>query len=240
MKKIDKTFFCKLQTIVYERRDDYVLKCIYSGYKFETMGSEAKTNDRADNHPKNDFLRNEMSCVYETNFNGFNVLFAAEIDSFDKSWTAEKITKPKRARELGALEMKTSSVVATDNMYLTLRKKMVRWWAQIRLIDCDEVICGYRTREFKLHHIDHLSVKDLNHNRQQMTAHCKDSWLFLNDTLQLLREQVQNEDAFYEISYEPYSRRFKTKMVPKCDDINRYKRLICTEYEMFVNSFAKN
>jgi hypothetical protein len=207
---------------------------MYSGYRFEEIGSQPAFPELRSNEPAQ-YTRKEMCCVYQSDFGGFNVLFAAEVDSFEKPWSPDQLQQGQSARSLRAIEMKTSTAILSDNMIHNLNKKMVRWWAQSRLISCSEVICGFRSRDFKLHHIEHYSIEELGRNKDRLMNNCMSSWQFLTFTLQELNSKVKSEEEFYELSYEPDVKQYFTKSYSHKFD--QFSKVIPKDFELFIKSF---
>ena len=143
-----------------ESFEPYVLKCIYGGYQFEecvSVGLEAASEDEI----RTTLERKEFCCVYRTRMGPHSIVYAAEIDCFEQKLDMAVFQQRTPARQVNAIEIKTSAEIHNDIHLNRFKKKIVRWWAQAQLVDCSYVVCGFRNKNMVVNKVVAYTMDDL-------------------------------------------------------------------------------
>lgn len=204
------------------KKSDYVKRCEFSGYKFETIATLPKPwadCSRSTIEKRNKKLVNNYEqyiSVVRTGIGKVKLLLAGEVDGlWDYIPTDNKDILPHY------VELKTSKVVDTPGQVVNFEKKLFKTWAQSFLLGIRKVVYGFRDDNLILRNVEiyqteeiPLLIKEnpLTENNKQNKVNCMSALKWYGAVVEWITNEVpRDSNAAYRLSYDPGSRTFSLR-----------------------------
>lgn len=196
---------------------EYVKKCEYSGYKFETVATIPqpwkdvlrKYIDSRHKKPVNNY--EQFLLVIKTGIGPVKLVLAGEIDC---CW--DYIPEKTAFSLLHYVELKTSKVIESNSQILNFEKKLFKAWCQCFLMGVGKVVYGFRDDQFILRNVEiyqteeiPLLIKDnpLNNLKQNQASkiNCTSAMKWYGAVVEWLNDVIDKTDELvsYNLKYDP-------------------------------------
>lgn len=164
------------------------------GYKFEQyMTDGGDLNEAVDENV-------EYCCVLRSRLGNQSLVYGAEVDGADP-----ELYQTPHSDLSAFVELKTSKELVLDRDYNTLHRfKLIKWWAQSKLVGIPRVVAGFRDQDGVVNSLKTFSVEEI-------PSIGKDYWQpnimfnFLDQFLNFVKQQVRIDDprVVYQFQREP-------------------------------------
>lgn len=191
-------------------KSDYIKRCQYSGYKFETVATLPK--------PWTDCTRKEIEgrtkklvnnyeqyiSVVKTGIGSSKMLLAGEVDCIYDYLPEGNVVGH-------FVELKTSVAIENPRQMASFEKKLFRTWAQSFLMGVRKVVYGFRDQQLILRLVEGYETDEIpvllknNKNLNLMTA-----LKWYGAAVEWIRNEVPLDDELkaWRLSYDPGTRLF--------------------------------
>ncbi|KAI5957939.1 RAI1 [Candida theae] len=141
---------------------EYIKKCEYSGYKFETIATipqpwkdvSRKYIDSRHKKPVNNY--EQFLSVIKTGIGPVKLVLAGEVDccwDYVPERTSNSLSH--------YVELKTSKVIDSNNQLLNFEKKLFKTWCQCFLMGVGKVVYGFRDDQFVLRNVEIYQTEEI-------------------------------------------------------------------------------
>ncbi|CAK9435849.1 uncharacterized protein LODBEIA_P05050 [Lodderomyces beijingensis] len=145
-----------------EEKYEYIKKCEYSGYKFETIATlpdtwantSRKTIESRHKKPVNNY--EQYLSVIKTGIGPHHIVLAGEVDC---CWDYTP-DKPSQILQ-HYVELKTSRVLETSFQVQNFEKKLFKTWCQCFLLGITKVAYGFRDDSFILRNVELYNTEEI-------------------------------------------------------------------------------
>ncbi|KAI5969234.1 RAI1 [Candida margitis] len=225
---------------------EYVKKCEYSGYKFETVATipepwkdvSRKYVESRHKKPVNNY--EQFLSVIKTGIGPVKLILAGEVDC---CW--DFIPEKASASLSHYVELKTSKVIDSNSQIVNFEKKLFKTWCQCFLMGVSKVIYGFRDDSFILRNVEiyqteeiPLLIKDnpLNNLKQNQAQkiNCTSALKWYGAVVEWLNEVIDKNDesVSYNLKYDLSKRSLSlSKTSKEIDEKLRNGGLLTQEFK---------
>lgn len=233
---------------------EYIKKCEYSGYKFETVATIPhpwkdvlrKCIDSRHKKPVNNY--EQFLSVIKTGIGPVKLVLAGEIDC---CW--DYIPEKTSSSLLHYVELKTNKVIDSPPQILNFEKKLFKTWCQCFLMGVGKVIYGFRDDQFILRNVEiyqteeiPMLIKDnpLNNLKQNQAnkINCTSALKWYGAVVEWLNDVIdKNDERFsYNLKYDPLKKSLHLSETSKEVDENlRNGKLLTEEFTKWRQGLKK-
>lgn len=202
-----------------EERDEYLQKCEYSGYKFETVATlpkpwaECSRTSIEKRHKKPVSNYEQYISVVRTGIGKVRTVLAGEVDCV---W--DYIPEEEEDILQHYVELKTSKTIENNGQALTFEKKLYKTWCQCFLLGIKRVVYGFRDknlilRDVEVFNTDEIPIllKDTTLPKQgAQIMSCVNGLKWYGAVLDWLKKNIDANDDLktYKVTYDSGSRTF--------------------------------
>lgn len=233
---------------------EYIKKCEYSGYKFETIATIPhpwkdvlrKCIDSRHKKPVNNY--EQFLSVIKTGIGPVKLVLAGEVDC---CW--DYIPEKTSSSLLHYVELKTSKVIDSPPQILNFEKKLFKTWCQCFLMGVGKVIYGFRDDQFILRNVEiyqteeiPMLIKDnpLNNLKQNQAnkINCTSALKWYGAVVEWLNDVIDKNDesVSYNLKYDPLKKSLHLSETSKEVDENlRNGKLLTEEFTKWRQELKK-
>lgn len=233
---------------------EYIKKCEYSGYKFETVATIPhpwkdvlrKCIDSRHKKPVNNY--EQFLSVIKTGIGPVKLVLAGEIDC---CW--DYIPEKTSSSLLHYVELKTNKVIDSPPQILNFEKKLFKTWCQCFLMGVGKVIYGFRDDQFILRNVEiyqteeiPMLIKDnpLNNLKQNQAnkINCTSALKWYGAVVEWLNDVIDKNDerVSYNLKYDPLKKSLHLSETSKEVDENlRNGKLLTEEFTKWRQGLKK-
>ncbi|CCG21015.1 hypothetical protein CORT_0A06290 [Candida orthopsilosis Co 90-125] len=233
---------------------EYIKKCEYSGYKFETVATiphpwkdvSRKCIDSRHKKPVNNY--EQFLSVIKTGIGPVKLVLAGEIDC---CW--DYIPEKTSSSLSHYVELKTNKVIDSPPQILNFEKKLFKTWCQCFLMGVGKVIYGFRDDQFILRNVEiyqteeiPMLIKDnpLNNLKQNQAnkINCTSALKWYGAVVEWLNDVIdKNDERFsYNLKYDPLKKSLHLSETSKEVDENlRNGKLLTEEFTKWRQGLKK-
>lgn len=97
--------------------------------------------------------------MFQSSFGDNKLLYGAEMDGV---LSKELLKEPINFEDVQFVELKTNQIKENDYHETMFKKnKLLKWWSQSYLVGIKKVLCGFRTYNGVVKHLEYFKVKDM-------------------------------------------------------------------------------
>lgn len=233
---------------------EYIKKCEYSGYKFETVATIPhpwkdvlrKCIDSRHKKPVNNY--EQFLSVIKTGIGPVKLVLAGEIEC---CW--DYIPEKTSSSLLHYVELKTNKVIDSPPQILNFEKKLFKTWCQCFLMGVGKVIYGFRDDQFILRNVEiyqteeiPMLIKDnpLNNLKQNQAnkINCTSALKWYGAVVEWLNDVIDKNDerVSYNLKYDPLKKSLHLSETSKEVDENlRNGKLLTEEFTKWRQGLKK-
>ncbi|KAI5963294.1 RAI1 [Candida pseudojiufengensis] len=201
---------------------EYIKKCEYSGYKFETISTipdiwsniSRKYIETRHKLPVNNY--EQFLSVIKTGIGNVKLILAGEIDccwDYIPDNTSNSLSH--------YVELKTTKIIENDYQVLNFEKKLFKTWCQCFLMGITKIIYGFRDDLFILRNVEIYNTEEipilikenpLNNlkQNQQTKINCTSALKWYGAVVEWINSSIDklDESKSYGLSYDPIKKSF--------------------------------
>ncbi|EGW30809.1 uncharacterized protein SPAPADRAFT_62675 [Spathaspora passalidarum NRRL Y-27907] len=198
---------------------EYLKKCEFSGYKFETIATLPRpwadcSRSEIEKRPKKMVNNYEQHLsVIKTGIGNVKLVLAGEIDCV---W--DYLPDDNKHTLDHYVELKTSRIIETNGNVVTFEKKLFKTWCQCFLMGVRYIIYGFRDDDLCLRNVEVFKTDEvpLLIKNNPLTAesknkvNCVGALKWYGAVLEWLNTEIDKNDTSksYRLSYDPGSKSF--------------------------------
>ncbi|KAK6456902.1 RAI1 like PD-XK nuclease-domain-containing protein [Scheffersomyces xylosifermentans] len=199
---------------------DYVKRCEFSGYKFETVATlprpwadcSRQQIDRRNKKMVNNY--EQYLSVIKTGIGSAKMLLAGEVDCV---W--DYIPEDGKDVLSHYVELKTTRMIENNGQAVTFEKKLFKTWAQCFLMGIRKVVYGFRDDSFFLRNVELYQTEEipvliknnpLTENKSGGKINCTGALKWYGAVIEWILQEIPRDDETrsYRISFDPSTRTF--------------------------------
>lgn len=201
-------------------KQDYISKCEYSGYKFESMATLPKpwaqcsrtTIAKRNKQVVNNY--EQYLSVIRTGIGKVKMALAGEVDCI---W--DYIPDSSKDILNHYVELKTSRVIEHKNQMINFEKKLFKTWGQCFLMGIKKVVYGFRDDNFICQTVEIYETEEipmLIKNNKLSDINCMGALKWYGAVIDWLDQTIDKSDESkaWRLSYDPGSRTFSLIELP--------------------------
>ncbi|KAL6946244.1 hypothetical protein ACO0RG_000390 [Hanseniaspora osmophila] len=225
------------------RESQYLKKCEYSGYKFETCATLPRPvseipREKLDKRYKKIGTNDEQyNILVKTGIGNCKMILGAEVDAvFDFKEESQKIGEvPENLKHY--LELKTSKMITNAHQAKTFENKLFNAWLQCFLVGVPRITYGFRDDDFNLVAVEEFLTNEIPVNLKNMNSlvsnHFGDSIKWYGAVVEWLLKNVEykeGQENYYRLFYQ--DNYLKLEKIPDFDTekVVEYKNVISDEF----------
>ncbi|KAK6462581.1 RAI1 like PD-XK nuclease-domain-containing protein [Scheffersomyces coipomensis] len=215
-------------------KQDYLNKCEFSGYKFETISTLPKhwsdcsrqLIERRNKKIVNNF--EQYLSVIRTGIGNIKMILVGEVDGL---WDYKPLVHQDGSPLDHYIELKTSKVIENNGQIVNFEKKLFKTWGQCFLMGVKKIIYGLRDDKFVLRTVEIYDTNEVplliknnpltngnNGGNESNKINCTSALKWYGAVLEWINEQVIDEDTAYRLSYNSQLKTMILKELPEEDN----------------------
>ncbi|KAK6200000.1 RAI1 like PD-XK nuclease-domain-containing protein [Scheffersomyces amazonensis] len=236
-------------------KQDYLNKCEFSGYKFETLATLPKPwsdcsrqlIERRNKKIVNNY--EQYLSVVRSGIGNLKMILVGEVDGV---WDYKPGVNDGGSVLDHYIELKTSKVIENNGQVINFEKKLFRTWGQCFLMGIKRVIYGFRDDKFILRTVEIYETNEIpllikgnplheNENSGTPPINCMSAIRWYGAVLEWINELVVDENKAYRLNYNPSMKAVTIRELP--NDINERLRngeILTSEFKAWRESLKSS
>ncbi|KAL6950239.1 hypothetical protein ACO0QE_000915 [Hanseniaspora vineae] len=228
------------------RESQYLKKCEYSGYKFETCATLPRpvseiSREKLDKRYKKIGTNDEQyNILVKTGIGNCKMVLGAEVDCvFDFKEEAQKLGEvPDNLKHY--LELKTSKMITNAHQAKTFESKLFNAWLQCFLVGVPRITYGFRDDDFNLVAVEEFLTNEIPVNLKNMNSlvsnHFGDSIKWYGAVVEWLLKSVEykeGQENYYRLFYQDNYLKLEQISDSDADKVAGFKSIISDEFRQW-------